>query len=442
MSRISLSLQFLCLLGLTTALLYTSDYSSPPAATDQQPELAATLDNPLLAQVSRSRSMPFTPQDLSQFIRTHDPARTSPGITVIPLSGPDTIWVITEDGTLINEWPLDAERARLLPSGNILVGFGSKFRDEEAPWKHMLNSLGEYSWNGDLRWEYTADDLIHHDHQRLPNGNTLFLRKTKLPEELLQKVTDRHRRATGQIADSIVEVTADGTTVWRWDAWESFDVNFCGIDDCTETIAEFTGYLDDPGASKKDKERALTKVSDWAHVNTVNVIPENQWFDRGDKRFRPGNLIVMPRKFKTVYIIDRETKQPVWEYSGNYKGGLGGAHEPYMIEKGFPGAGNIMIFDNGGLGVHPDESYVLEIQPVENKLVWVYDVGPQFNIRTRGGAQRLQNGNTLISEDPTGRVYEVTPEKEIVWEFHAPHPVNRAKRYLHDYCSTCTFPTS
>jgi hypothetical protein len=36
------------------------------------------------------------------------------------------------------------------------------------------------------------------------------------------------------------------------------------------------------------------------------------------------------------------------------------------------------------------------------------------------GAQRLQNGNTLITEGATGRIFEVTYEGEIVWEFISP----------------------
>lgn len=440
MNRIKLVTQLFLLLGITTLLLY-SDFFLPPDNTEDTVLSSSPVNsNPLIAQVSQIQTTTFEPVDLSQHLQIYMPEKTSPGITIIPLSGPDTIWAITENALLINEWSLDAERARLLHNGNILVGFGSKFRDEDEPWRSLLNSLGEYSWNGALVWEHTAIDWIHHDHQRLPNGNTIYLRKTSMPNSLLAKVTDPHRREAGQIADSIIEVDASGTTVWQWHTWEAFDVNYCGARSCTESITEFTALLDDADNTGKGRKRALNKITDWAHFNAVSVIPENKWFDAGDTRFKPGNLIIMPRKFKTVYIIDRQTKQAVWKYSGDYKGGLGGAHEPYMIEKGYPGEGNIMIFDNGGLGSHPTESYVLEVNPVTDEVVWVYDAGPAFNIRTRGGAQRLKNGNTLISEDPTGKVFEVTPDGEVVWLFNSPHPINRAKRYEYSYCPQCAPP--
>ena len=37
-----------------------------------------------------------------------------------------------------------------------------------------------------------------------------------------------------------------------------------------------------------------------------------------------------------------------------------------------------------------------------------------------GTCQRLPNGNTLITESTRGRAFEVTPDKEIVWEFVSP----------------------
>ena len=38
------------------------------------------------------------------------------------------------------------------------------------------------------------------------------------------------------------------------------------------------------------------------------------------------------------------------------------------------------------------------------------------------GAQRLPNGNTLICEGSNGRIFEVTPAGEIVWEYINPFP--------------------
>jgi hypothetical protein len=81
--------------------------------------------------------------------------------------------------------------------------------------------------------------------------------------------------------------------------------------------------------------------------------------------------------------------------------------------------GHILIFDNG---VRRQYSRVLELDPVVKAIVWEYVAEPRedFYSYTRGSAQRLANGNTLISESDNGRVFEVTPEGEVVWRWLNP----------------------
>ena len=117
-----------------------------------------------------------------------------------------------------------------------------------------------------------------------------------------------------------------------------------------------------------------------------------------------------------------------------------------MIPRGLPGEGNILIFDNGGwagygapnpgspTGFHNalrDYSRVLEIDPTTLEIVWSYTpieaglVHPldsnRFYSPFISSAQRLPNGNTLITEGSGGRLIEVTPDHEIVWEFINPY---------------------
>jgi len=100
------------------------------------------------------------------------------------------------------------------------------------------------------------------------------------------------------------------------------------------------------------------------------------------------------------------------------------------------------VFDNGGQGgygpgnpgspggfelVSRTYSRVLEIDPVSLEIVWQYSLGTG-NERFRfyswyvSSAQRLPNGNTLITEGADGRSFEVTTEGEIVWEYVNPFP--------------------
>jgi len=108
-----------------------------------------------------------------------------------------------------------------------------------------------------------------------------------------------------------------------------------------------------------------------------------------------------------------------------------------MIEPDLPGAGNILIFDNG-IGcrsiAHEGRTYILEINPATKKIVWKYEKGHRFYSATAGVQQRLINGNTLITSSCGGRVFEVTPRGQIVWEWTPVFSPMRPNRYPYDFC--------
>ena len=126
----------------------------------------------------------------------------------------------------------------------------------------------------------------------------------------------------------------------------------------------------------------------------------------------------------------------VWEFTHNYKGGMAHSHEPYMIEKGYPGEGNIIFFDNGLFPKqrdHSGQTIVMEINPTTKETVWMYETLGYSNIKffskTKGAQMRLPNGNTFISEDNTGRLFQVNNEGDIVWEYVNTTDTSRAKPY-------------
>jgi hypothetical protein len=81
--------------------------------------------------------------------------------------------------------------------------------------------------------------------------------------------------------------------------------------------------------------------------------------------------------------------------------------------------GNILIFDNG---VERESSRVIELNPISLEIEWEYGThaGEQFYSYSKGSAQRLPNGNTLICDSDNGRALEVTREGETVWEWYGP----------------------
>jgi len=349
------------------------------------------------------------------------------GYTVVltPAEGGADVALINMNGDVVHRWGLEKPRtkggiprARLLENGHLLVLRSMHDR------RH--GCAQEYDWDGTLVWEHTppAELWPHHDVFRKDNGNTLLICRETVAEEIRSKAREPERREM-LYADVIQEISPGNEVVWEWHQYEHLDINRC---------VKVPAPVDWWGGPENDT------LVDWTHTNTVQAIPENKWHDAGDERFKPGNVLMSLRQLDVVLLVDRDTKQIVWEYTGDYNGGMSGQHDSHMIEKGIPGEGNVIIFDNGASPTtnlaHCGCSYILEVNPTTDEVVWVYDKREQFHSSFTSSCQRLPNGNTLILEAAHGRLFEVTPGKEIVWEHvFGPAPrAQRAYRYAYDYC--------
>jgi outer membrane protein assembly factor BamB len=104
-------------------------------------------------------------------------------------------------------------------------------------------------------------------------------------------------------------------------------------------------------------------------------------------------------------VVDFETGELVWQW-GEHE--LEWPHDATVLD-----SGRVMIFDNG---FRRESSRVVELEPETGAIVWEYSARDFFT-PTRGSAQRLPDGNTLVTESDKGRVFEVTPSGERVWEY-------------------------
>ncbi|MBI1336083.1 MAG: hypothetical protein GC164_03870 [Phycisphaera sp.] len=349
----------------------------------------------------------------------YKPALCASGYNLI--SGTGSAKLIDMNGRVVHQWLVDPNRekgfihrARLLPDGKLMLLFGKHKR---------AGHVAEFDWEGNETWAYEPTGVPHHDFWPTDRGTVFLICNTDLPPEAKAKITDPVRRDLKIIGDELIEVDRDKRVLWRWVQHEHLDVNRCNP---MPANRDWTGGPDN------------NTITDWTHTNTIQELPPNKWFDAGDKRFKPGNILQSLRQLDTISIIDRDSGNVVWSYTGDYKGGLSGQHEPHMIEKGLPGEGNILVFDNGASPLkdlaHCGCSFVLEIDPSDNSLVWVYENGDKFFSRFTANCQRLPNGNTLILESLFRRLFEVTPGKEIVWEFILTDNAQRVYRYPYDFC--------
>jgi hypothetical protein len=162
-----------------------------------------------------------------------------------------------------------------------------------------------------------------------------------------------------------------------------------------------------------------TRNRDVLHTNAVRVL--NRGLAPKFPMFKAGQLLISPRNLDAIAVLDPETGKLVWAARGPWRA----QHDPSFLANG-----HLLLFDNLG---SPAGSRVLEYDPRTQAFPWSYPgvEGKAFLSRIRGMSQRLANGNTLIVNSDGGEVFEVTPEREIVWSCSSGGiEFNRARRYM------------
>lgn len=151
-----------------------------------------------------------------------------------------------------------------------------------------------------------------------------------------------------------------------------------------------------------------TKTWDPMHPNDVEYI--NEEFASHHSFMKPGMLLISLRDLDALIVYDPKAKKVVWANRGPWQR----QHDPDLL----PG-GNILLFDNRGDNIKGGGSRILEFIPETLQMVWTYSgtSDKPFESDKSGGEQRLPNGNTLVSEDDGGRLFEVTKDDKIVWEY-------------------------
>ncbi len=157
----------------------------------------------------------------------YDSRRAYKGVTLFTPTEGKGAWLIDMMGRLVNQWEIPYHPscdAKLLPSGNLL--YAGKVPD--GPLADLEGTGGillEVDWDSNVVWEYD-DSYLHHAFDRMKNGNTLFLKWVKVPDDIAVRVkggdpgTERNGVMWG---DAIQEITTDGKVIWEWIAHEHLD---------------------------------------------------------------------------------------------------------------------------------------------------------------------------------------------------------------------------
>jgi hypothetical protein len=373
-------------------------------------------------------------------VTVYDPSRAYNSFVVFTALDGRT-HLVDMDGNEVHQWSHPGAPGQVIDPklvggqrGHVLL----QLSDASDPRGGIFSNktVGELDWDGKTIWEWGAQApggaaRQNHDWARLANGNTLLL--VALP----RAVKGLGPKEIGDQA--LYEVAPDGQIVWKWIAGDH--LNDFGFS------PEGLRYL------RERIERIPVEAWGYLEINDMQVLGPNRWYDGGDKRFDPENIMIDSRAGNVIVIIEKKTGKVVWRI-GPYSDGseyspddrtsetrlprpvdqLSGQHNAHLIPKGLPGAGNLLVFDDqGGAGFPPTAlgkyaaSRILEIDPVTKNIVWQYTGAASgrpvwsFFSSFLSSAQRLPNGNTLIDEGMDGRIFQVTPQGDIVWEYVTPY---------------------
>lgn len=322
-----------------------------------------------------------------QSVTLYKPEKAYNGFTLFTplMEVPSNTWLIDMQGRFVHRWQLPGRvrmHAELLPNGNLLFGLYDQPEGPIANLPYASGLLIEMDWDGNVVWSYKDPYMDGHDRARLKNGNTLIYKCVEVPKDIAVKVKGgvAGTELEGVMWGSVLqEITPEGKVVWEWLSYEHLDFE---LDAITPGCWRFA----------------------WPGWNSLAELPD-------------GNIMTSSYNTSNILIIDRATGDIKWRWG---QGEISYPHDPSLLDNG-----NILLFDNGRFHVHffePDCSRVIEVNPNTNKIEWEYKAENPYDFSSTvgSGCQRLPNGNTLICECTMGRLFEVTPRCEMVWEYVVP----------------------
>lgn len=351
--------------------------------------------------------MPATPVDQVTLRRRGtgvlgvDHAASAGGYTLIaPQTGGGLVYLVDIDGNEVHRWMLPHRPGRhavLLPNGNL----GYNGSHPASPPLYPIWPLWHGGWFAEVTpsgeiVHLREDPYQHHDAQWLANGDILYGAVAAAPAGFGARLVGGHADYDPKdgvfYSDVIRQMDRSGRIVWEWKAWEHLDP------------AEYPVH---PGFDR-------------AHWPLINGVFET----------RDGLVLMSLRTTSGVIAVDKRTGRTVWSIRHPT---VAQQHAPVELSDG-----RILIFDNGNVrpGIPSPFSRVIEVDPATGQITWSYadEMKPAFFTPYMGSAQRLWNGNTHITESATGRLFEVTPDGRVVWDYVIPHfaeyPDNSARFYV------------
>lgn len=300
--------------------------------------------------------------------------------------------LVDMEGKAIRSWNNpDCEQwatAQLMPNGDVVVAGISAVRAKTSEEYQKNAYLLRMTWDGQRIWQVPV--AAHHNFNVTPEGNLAVL---TAGWRLIPEYDPKHEVREHGIA----VVSPEGKVLETASLYDLL----------TSNPGEFTLQRVDktPGDGAFGKDDI-----DLFHSNMIEFMHRPELVSRSPI-YSLDNVLITVRHQNTIAIIDWPKKKLVWAWG---QGVVSGPHNGHVLA-----TGNILVFDNG---LKRGWSRVIELDPLAKKIVWEYKApNPKDFFTVSGGcAERLPNGDTLITNTRDGQVFEVTPNGEMVWEFFNP----------------------
>jgi hypothetical protein len=332
-------------------------------------------------------------------VTVYDPERAANGLTLYTTGGGQKAVLISMTGEVLHEWQLPfsavwdetaavrvpqpdsliyLRNAHLYPNGDLLAIYEAA---GDTPWGYGLVKMDK---NSKPIWKYLQH--AHHDLDVGRDGKIYVLTHE------IRNTTIRFWRhlEPPRVDDFVVVLSPDGKELAK--------------------VSVVDAFIDSPFA------RMLNLVAwyaegDYFHTNSIDLLDP-----AAAGALAPGvrqPVLLSMRELGAIGILDLADESFGWALRGSWVG----QHDPDLLPNG-----NLLLFDNHGHYGEGGISRVIEFDPHSQEIVWQYtgDNDRPFYSGVRSEQERLANGNTLTTESEGGRLFEVTPEGEIVWEYLNP----------------------
>ncbi len=323
----------------------------------------------------------FDPDSSKRGVVEHDAERAFKGYTLYDSVLRGRAYLLDMDGRPVHRWRYDIEpvshvHVELLGNGDLLV----QVYEQELL---RINQRSEVLWRFPAR--------VHHDLAIGPGNDIFLLTRREIDDPRFHSVRP-------SLEDTVTRLSADG--------------------EVKEVISLLAMVRNSPYSFLLPSVNQLSFAPtegglDLLHTNHIHyldhtgiVLPQV---------FSEGRFMVSMRNISTIAVFDWSEQRLVWAWGPT---NISFQHHSTLLDNG-----NVLLFDNGRT-----KSRVIEIEPEQHQIRWDYAPESGFFSKTRGGAQRLPNGNTLITESDKGYAFEVTEQGEVVWKFANPEVNSRGER--------------